>query len=97
MMDGALPGSVAACHPPGWFDQFVKYVKRAPEGPVLLLLHGYYTHTHTHTHTQGMYKLLKRQEKIILQLCVYRLIHHIVCNSRMYSSCFPYKHIMRKK
>jgi hypothetical protein len=73
MMDGAPADSVAACHPPGLYDHFVKRVKLTPEGSVLLFLDGILhtctrkqIHTHPYPHPQEMYNLLRRREKIIL-------------------------------
>ena len=54
LLDGAPPGSIAACHPSGWiqthiFSQwlqhFIAHVKPSREDPVLLILDGHYTHT----------------------------------------------------
>lgn len=53
-MDGALPGSVWACHKSGWiqthiftmwFDHFIKHTSPTGDNPVLLVLDGHNTHT----------------------------------------------------
>jgi hypothetical protein len=54
LLDGAPPGSTAACHKAGWiqkqrftqwFKHFVRYVKPSKEDPVILTLDGHYSHT----------------------------------------------------
>jgi hypothetical protein len=54
LLDGAPPGSIAACHKAGWiqkesftqwFKHFVSYVKPSKEDPVILTLDGHYSHT----------------------------------------------------
>ncbi|XP_061714528.1 uncharacterized protein LOC133523039 [Cydia pomonella] len=54
LLDGAPPGTVAACHPSGWIqseifvewlNHFISTVKPKKEDPVLLLLDGHSTHT----------------------------------------------------
>lgn len=54
LLDGAPPGSIAACHPSGWIQQhifsqwlqhFIDIVKPSREDPVLLILDGHYSHT----------------------------------------------------
>ncbi|XP_046677400.1 MFS-type transporter clz9-like [Homalodisca vitripennis] len=54
LMDGAPPGSIAACHISGWiqtdlftkwFTHFISYVKPTKDDPVVLILDGHTTHT----------------------------------------------------
>ena len=54
LLDGAPPGSIAACHPSGWIQQhiftqwlkhFIEFVKPSRKDPVLLILDGHYSHT----------------------------------------------------
>lgn len=54
LLEGAPPGTIAACHPSGWIQQdlftqwlmhFVHIVKPSTEDPVVLVLDGHYSHT----------------------------------------------------
>jgi hypothetical protein len=54
LLDGALPGIIAACIPFGriqqeiftmWFKNFMSIVKPTPSDPVVLILDGHYSHT----------------------------------------------------
>lgn len=54
LLDGAPPGSIAACHPSGWIQQhiftqwlkhFIVHVKPTEDDPVVLILDGHYSHT----------------------------------------------------
>lgn len=53
LLDAALPGAIAACHPSGWiqsdlftmwFKHFLAFTKPANDDPVLLALDGHHTH-----------------------------------------------------
>jgi hypothetical protein len=54
LMDGALAGSISACHPSGWiqkdiftnwFDHFVHFFKPSSDDLVLLIVDGHCSHT----------------------------------------------------
>jgi hypothetical protein len=54
LLDGAPPGTIAGCHPPGWiqldlftqwFYHFISFVKPSKEDPVVLVVDGHYSHT----------------------------------------------------
>ncbi|KAK9675198.1 CENP-B N-terminal DNA-binding domain [Popillia japonica] len=54
LLDGAPPGTIAACHPSAWIQQhifsqwlqhFIGHVKPSLQDPVLLILDGRYSHT----------------------------------------------------
>lgn len=54
LLDGAPPGSIAACHPSGWIQQhlftqwlyhFIRHAKPSAESPILLTLDSHYSHT----------------------------------------------------
>jgi metal-dependent hydrolase (beta-lactamase superfamily II) len=54
LMNGTPPGSIHTCHPLGWiqseiffrwFLNFIKHTKLTKEDPVILVLHGHYSHT----------------------------------------------------
>ncbi|XP_030746037.1 uncharacterized protein LOC115874879 [Sitophilus oryzae] len=54
LLDGAPPGSIAACHPSDWIQQhiftqwlkhFIAHGKPTENDPVLLVLDGHYSHT----------------------------------------------------
>jgi hypothetical protein len=53
LLDGAAPGSIAACHKAGWIQKesftqclkdFVRYVKPSKEDPVILTLDGHFSY-----------------------------------------------------
>jgi hypothetical protein len=75
------------------------------KGQCCYFLMGYYTHAHankyihTHTPTHTQKTCIIYWEDGTKSYCSYvcRLIHHAVCNSWMYGSCFPYTRIMGKK
>ena len=53
LLDGAPPGSIAACHKAGWIQkdftkrlkQFVRVVKPSKKNPIILTMDGHYFHS----------------------------------------------------
>ena len=81
LMDGAPPGSIAACHPSGWmqtelftewFRHFIDFVKPSKDKPALLILDGHASHTKN----IDVIDLVRRNHVIMLCLpphCTHRL------------------------
>ncbi|GFG39808.1 hypothetical protein Cfor_10583 [Coptotermes formosanus] len=73
LLDGALPGSIAACHKAGWiqketftqwFKHFVRYAKPSKEDPVTLTMDGH------HSHTRNIEVIDIAREKRVIIVCL---------------------------
>jgi hypothetical protein len=82
-LDGAPPGTIAACDASEWIQQkifsmsfkhFVSIVKNTPSSPVVLIFDGHYSHTRNIDIID-----IDRKEGVCV-LCVYSRIPPTRCN-----------------